>query len=503
MKSNKNRSWLHFFIFPLLFSTLFFGLNHKAGAQNWEMFRGDPQHHAAATVSGEPLLRYPAWQYQTGGAIFSSPVVKDKRVYLASSDNFVYCLADSTGELIWRTKLGNWIESTPALANGLLYVGCMDHRIYALDLADGRIRWQYQTQSWLESSPVVIGARLYIGGTDHYLYCLNALTGAEIWKYQVEKDIYSSPAIWQEFIYFGSDDHYFYALDSLGNLQWRFYTGGYSIASSPAVVDSLVIFGTIDNGVEAGRATGVITSENNKIIALDALTGVVVWEHATENFGQMHTSPAVPGDKIYYPTDQGTLWALDVKDGAVNWQATVPDSSLVWSSPATASEIIYVATYSGNLFLFSTDSGKVLAEFAIAVDSVFIHSSPAIADDHLFFGASDGKLYALNSVVPLAVRFQKQISPKHAQLAQNYPNPFNPDTQIQYHLLLRKQVQIKIFNSLGQEIRTLFNGPQMPGTYRLQWDGRNDQGHPVASGNYLYQIRAGKFRQTRQMLLLR
>ncbi|MCL4706789.1 T9SS type A sorting domain-containing protein [bacterium] len=87
-------------------------------------------------------------------------------------------------------------------------------------------------------------------------------------------------------------------------------------------------------------------------------------------------------------------------------------------------------------------------------------------------------------------------------LSQNYPNPFNPETVILYELPQMSQVEVVIFNLLGERIRTLVNQRQMAGQHRLHWDGRNEFGMPVPSGVYLYRLRAGEFVQTRKMVLM-
>ena len=93
--------------------------------------------------------------------------------------------------------------------------------------------------------------------------------------------------------------------------------------------------------------------------------------------------------------------------------------------------------------------------------------------------------------------------PTEFSLKQNYPNPFNPTTSIQYELSKLSNVEMTIYNMLGQIIRTLVKERQSAGFYSMQWDGKNDAGEQVASGVYLYRIKAGDFTQTRKMLLLR
>lgn len=87
-------------------------------------------------------------------------------------------------------------------------------------------------------------------------------------------------------------------------------------------------------------------------------------------------------------------------------------------------------------------------------------------------------------------------------LAQNYPNPFNPSTTIEYEIAASRIVKLDIFNILGQKIKRLVNQEQPAGTYKVIWDGTNENGHPVSSGVYYYRLIAGKEMQMRKMILM-
>lgn len=98
--------------------------------------------------------------------------------------------------------------------------------------------------------------------------------------------------------------------------------------------------------------------------------------------------------------------------------------------------------------------------------------------------------------------------PARFALDQNYPNPFNPTTQIKYALPVQSTVSLKIFNILGQEVATLFEGEQNPGFFVAAWDGTNNFSIPVTSGLYFYRLQATgsdgrSFREIKKMLLLK
>jgi serine protease len=104
---------------------------------------------------------------------------------------------------------------------------------------------------------------------------------------------------------------------------------------------------------------------------------------------------------------------------------------------------------------------------------------------------------------PGAVTPSKNIIPQNFSLEQNYPNPFNPSTIISWQLAVGQEVELKIFNLLGQEVRTLINKKQEAGYHSIVWDGQDDAGHPLASGIYLYKLEAGEYVSTRKMVLLK
>ena len=88
-------------------------------------------------------------------------------------------------------------------------------------------------------------------------------------------------------------------------------------------------------------------------------------------------------------------------------------------------------------------------------------------------------------------------------LSQNYPNPFNPRTQIRYQLPEEGYITLVVYNTLGQQVKTLVNDWVEEGNHSVYWNGMNDYGEEVSSGVYLCQMKAGTFTRTQKMILLR
>ena len=87
-------------------------------------------------------------------------------------------------------------------------------------------------------------------------------------------------------------------------------------------------------------------------------------------------------------------------------------------------------------------------------------------------------------------------------LQQNYPNPFNSATTISYSLPHQTDIVLKIYNTIGELVRTIIVGTQGPGLHKVQWDGNDRFGQPVTSGIYLYRIEGDGVSQTGKMMLV-
>jgi len=104
----------------------------------------------------------------------------------------------------------------------------------------------------------------------------------------------------------------------------------------------------------------------------------------------------------------------------------------------------------------------------------------------------------------LTAEFGKvETLPVNFSLGQNYPNPFNPSTTISFSIPRTEMIELQIYNIRGQIVRTLVNEQMSPGHHAVMWDGRDEQGHAVSSGVYLYRINAGDYSETRKMTLVK
>ena len=93
--------------------------------------------------------------------------------------------------------------------------------------------------------------------------------------------------------------------------------------------------------------------------------------------------------------------------------------------------------------------------------------------------------------------------PDEFALFQNYPNPFNPSTQIFFDVPKSEFITLRIFNLLGQDVKTLVSSTMNPGRYTFEWNGKDLLSNDVASGVYFYELRGESFISRKKMLLIR
>ena len=112
-------------------------------------------------------------------------------------------------------------------------------------------------------------------------------------------------------------------------------------------------------------------------------------------------------------------------------------------------------------------------------------------------GNSDYSNVALDTTFnPVGIISGEVPIPANYSLNQNYPNPFNPTTQINYYVPQNSYITLKVYDLLGQEVITLFEGMRAMGNYAATFDGSE-----LSSGMYLYRLNAENFMQTKKLIL--
>jgi eukaryotic-like serine/threonine-protein kinase len=273
--------------------------------------------------------------------------------------------------------------SSPVIWHGAVYFGSGDTNIYALDATSGVLKWKFSAGDVVHASPAIAGGTLFVGSWDSYLYALDASTGKEKWRFKTGEDheihnqqgIQSSAAVADGVVYFGCRDSNFYAVDAVtGKQRWLFPNKGSWVIASPAVRDGKVYFATSDSGL---------------FYALDAKSGTSLFALAFKGW-PMFSSPAIAGDTLYIGSHKGDLVAIDLNSQKVAW--TFDTDGMKKNGP-TYIKADGTPNYEAAFFDFFYDDMVAGVDKMMSIGAIL--SSPVVADGTVYFGSTDGNVYAL------------------------------------------------------------------------------------------------------------
>jgi hypothetical protein len=142
------------------------------------------------------------------------------------------------------------------------------------------------------------------------------------------------------------------------------------------------------------------------------------------------------------------------------------------------------------------------AFIALTIDAEYNDGSGNTADSQTLVGASIEML--LSGFNPVSVNeHQNTAIPSTIELSQNFPNPFNPSTSISYSVGEPGAVELAVFDINGRLVRTLIREHMQVGAYTEKWDGRDDNGVQVASGNYIYRLKLNDEVRSKMMIFMK
>jgi len=346
------------------------------------------------------------WKFRTEGRVASSPAVANGVVYFGSYDGYFYAV-DLAGKEKWkfqtngeRRYAGNHLHgidpaaetqpdpfdfylSSPSVVDGTVYFGSGDGYIYALDAAGGLQKWKVQTGDVIHSSPAIANGVLYVGSWDTYFYAIETASGKEKWRFRTGDDpkihnqigIQSSPLVANGTVYFGCRDSNLYALDAQsGEKKWVFNNKGSWVIGSPVIKDGRLYFTTSDSGL---------------FHAVDAATGNEIY--SLKLLWPLFSSPAIAGSTLYIGSEEGKLLAVDLRAQQLAWSFKTDGSKAngaTYTKPDGKPN--YEAAFTGDGFY---DSMVVGVDRMLSVGMVL--SSPVVVGDSVYFGSTDGNVYAL------------------------------------------------------------------------------------------------------------
>ena len=387
----------------------------------WAMFRHDSG-NTAYSLSDAPEDWVEYWNYQTSDFIVGSPVIVDGKVYIGTPGYYkkldqppgtsgtlqpldvggrLLCIDAEDGSLIWEHLFG-FIISSPAVESGKVYVSYIvpeDEvgRIACLNAETGNLLWEKNIQYYI-TSPIIATGKVYIASSGTYapigtITCYNASTGNQLWAYTPSLNDYisCSPAILNGKLYCVHDSLtgiYVSCLNAAtGQLTWD------ERITTDISIQSFSIAATSNTVVVAGAP---YQGTYGMVYGLDGTTGETLWDYQT---GEWYTqwpdimpSLAIAYDRVYFIamllTQDSVVYCLDLSTGYGLWTRNLGDLAI--SSPAIADEKMYFSTVGGLLYCLDTTDGGFIWSTSFKGGS----SSPSIANQTIFIADISGTIFA-------------------------------------------------------------------------------------------------------------
>ncbi len=157
---------------------------------------------------------------------------------------------------------------------------------------------------------------------------------------------------------------------------------------------------------------------------------------------------------------------------------------------------------SANRLYFATKTADEFSVFGNWIDTLIFGGPSASEIDTGSFFPPDSCDTSIAKIV-IEPEDKNSILPNEFELGPARPNPFNCTVTFDYKVPVECEIEIAIYDILGNKIRILFDGTRGSGIHSEVWDGKDDKGRTVASGTYLYRLKADDYEETRKMTFLK
>lgn len=398
-------------------------------------------------------------------------------------------LYTGNGGATWETQY----ESAPSFDNLFSFFTLYD--VYFIDDQNG---WAAGNTEWYWED----------GGYKYYGAILHTSDGGTNWEEQ-GSELYEEGSDFLAVQFFDSENGWvledgfydeeleeygiFLANTTDGGTTWSWVRTG--IAGSMTYDGSLFFTDSL-TGWAAGSGSIIHTNDGGENwVEQDPLDA---WRIATVKFTSS-TKGWVGGEGLFMTEDGGTTWERD---------------STIWFSIGGYGDIKdinftdslhgWIVGNNGRV-LYTSNGGEhwtdTIINFVTYSDLLGCHF---INDSTGWAAGGNGTIVKIMSSEAYIVEDNRGTNvPSQIALLQNYPNPFNSTTRIDYTIHKTAFIEISIYNTLGQLVKTLVKKEQQKGNHRVQWDGKDNSGYSVASGLYYYLLKTEETTLYRKMLLLK
>ena len=362
-------------------------------SDEWPAFANNRQRLGASPGPLAPplTLRWASGENLAGR--WTSPVLAEGVLYAATMDGFLRARDPSSGDVLWERQLGDkyFYPGTPTVEGGVVYAGFSQASgglVHALDAVRGTPRWVVGPESGLDIDARValaVADGLVFGSTwDGGLFALDAANGSVAWTSRTFTVPAGGPAVEFFDLPIGG------LAVGLGQVVMG-TTGGTVVALDELTGEILwtqEVVGTIRSHLVLAQDRVFVATASGSVHALDAFTGSEVWRR-TGLVNVIFSGPAFDGARLYFGSYDGRAYhALNAADGSVAWQT--PIGSTIQGAVAYANGRVYGAAIDGFLRTLDAGTGAVVDAASIGTLS---YSAPAVAGGWLWIEDASGEMH--------------------------------------------------------------------------------------------------------------
>ncbi|MBQ3625573.1 MAG: PQQ-binding-like beta-propeller repeat protein [Synergistaceae bacterium] len=330
-----------------------------------------------------------AWNFKAESGISSGVAFSENLILAGDENGKLYAVYRASGNLAWSYLGTNSVVGTPLIiqddkddASGKVIFNQADGTITCLNLDDGSVNWQNAPDVSGGGEALSDGAafgnnKIYVCKGDNKLQAYDLHDGSAEWSYSSEQGLSAAPACKDNFIFLGELSGKFSIIDNIFGK--RIGGGGAGGAvNTPKVYANKIYFSSWDGSV---HCVDIKDIKNIKTL----------W---TVNIGDpVSTSPEIKLNKIFVGTARGKIAALNLKDGKILWQLDTQAGAFTGKlASSSADNLVFAGGSDGVLYIIDAETGKLNATFK--TDKSII-GDIAFSSGVLYFGSSDGNLYAI------------------------------------------------------------------------------------------------------------
>lgn len=329
------------------------------------------------------------WSVQEKSDMGSGMVLQDDLLVYTNTAGEVKAVKADDGSDVWAYKTGGKIYSTPVVHENHVWVASSDSYLYGLNKNDGTQLFQLKNDKAVVASPACFGNKVMLAGGDGHCRAWDVSTGELVWGFdQVKNFVVTRPLVKEGVIFFGSWGNEFYAINTeTGKAKWIWNSGHANRMLSPAQVVPVATHGRI-----------YLASPDRYMTVLDERTGEVIWRHNDpENRVRESIGISEDGNTVYAKTMDGSVLAID---------ATQPERKVKWISsgenmgyeltPTPLVEqngVVYAPTDKGLIYAYRASDGQFLWKYRVS--NGLINMILPDKENELYVSAMDGKLVKL------------------------------------------------------------------------------------------------------------